>query len=258
MRFTPYLTVLAAIAAITSALPVVDIRWVTIYLTSEKLTGLKLNKTYKNLYSNSLSDFNNNNRTALIDYGVISYTSLFETTNIWRKLSEATGIKRRTTGLLGFDDNDEMEMDDVFYVRGDTFLAAEEVKAGQKVKVYNLSGCSVIFVIGADGKPTTFHITAGKETALARSAATYIQARKKSHNLTPKTILVYTRERATENYNDIVKALGEDLAKLVDHQTYGYNPTLARMTTRWQLVLTVGTTNVKAEQYDITKDTYGI
>lgn len=142
-------------------------------------------------------------------------------------------------------------------MRGDSFQAANEVKVGEKVKVYNLSGCSAIFVIGADGKPTTFHITAGKETKLAKSAATYIQAQQKSHKLTPKTILVYTREGGTTNYNDIVKGLGTDLAKLVVHKKYSYDPATAPNTDRWQLVLTVGTTDVEAAKYDATDDGNG-
>ncbi|CAN8100830.1 unnamed protein product [Discula destructiva] len=132
-------------------------------------------------------------------------------------------------------------------------------KAGQKVKVYNLSGCSAIFVIGADGRPTTFHITAGKEAALAKIAASYIQAQEKSHLLTPKTILVCTREGGTTNYyNDIVKSLGTDLAKLLTHKKYGCDPATASRTERWQLVLTVGTTNFEASKYDVTKDDCGV
>lgn len=155
-----------------------------------------------------------------------------------------------TEGLPEFWENSVVEDEGVHYLRGDTFLAADEVKAGEKVKVYNLSGCSAIFVIGADGKPTTFHITAGHEAKLAKSAATYIQAQQKSKKLTPKKILVYTREGGTTNYNEIIKALGTDLAKVVDHGKYNYNPTTASATKRWQLVLTVGTTQVEAKEYD--------
>lgn len=168
------------------------------------------------------------------------------------KLPKSGKLKQRTEGLSGFDDDDIVDVDDMWYVRGDSFLAADEVKAGQKIKVYNLSGCSAIFVIGGDGKPTTFHITAGKETTLAKSAATYIQAQEKSHKLTPKTIVVYTREGGTTNYNDIVKALGTDLAKLVTHKKYSYDPTTATSKDRWQLVLTVGTTDFAAGGYDVT------
>lgn len=168
------------------------------------------------------------------------------------KLSKAKKLRKRTKGLDGFDDNAVKENNNIWYVRGDSFLAAAEVKTGQKVKVYNLSGCSAIFVIGADGKPITFHITAGKEVSLAKSAARYIQAQEKSHMLVPKTILVYTHEGGTTNYNDINKALGADLAKLVTHKKYSYNPATAPRTERWQLVLAVGTANVEAQKYDAT------
>lgn len=173
-------------------------------------------------------------------------------------LPKAGKVSKRTEGLSGFDGDDVVDVDDMWYVRGDSFLAADEVKAGQKIKVYNLSGCSAIFVIGSDGKPTTFHITAGKEATLAKSAATYIQAQQKSHKLTPKNIVVCTRAGGTTNYEDIVKALGTDLAKLVTQKKYAYDPATAASTERWQLVLTVGTTNIEAHGYDVTTCETGV
>lgn len=107
---------------------------------------------------------------------------------------------------------------------------------------------------GADGKPTTFHITAGMETRLAKSAATYIREQEKSHQLIPKSIVVYTREGGTTNYNDIVKALGTDLAKLAIHKKYGYDPATASRTARWKLTLTVGSTQIVAKEYDVTQE----
>lgn len=80
----------------------------------------------------------------------ISDTSPLDIIKIWAKLTTTGGIEQRTAGLVGFDENNDMEIDNVFHARGDTFLAADEVKAGKKVKLYNLSGCSAIFVIGAD------------------------------------------------------------------------------------------------------------
>lgn len=193
--------------------------------------------------------------TALVTRGAISDTLSLDTRETCTQLPKAGKLEKRTAGLAGFDDNIVIEHDDVWYIRGNTFLAASEplLKAGQKAKVYNLSGCSAIFAIRADGKPDIFHITAGRETTLAKSAATYLQAQEKTHKLTPKTIVVYTREGGTTNYNDIVRALGADLAKLVTHKKYGYNPATAPRTERWQLVLTVGTTDIEAREYDGTK-----
>ncbi|KAJ4391304.1 hypothetical protein N0V93_004921 [Gnomoniopsis smithogilvyi] len=229
MRFTPYVTVLGVVASIASALPTVDIR----------TPG-----------SNDLADFVDRDGTALDAFGVTTDLSPLATRTTCVKLPKAGKLKKRTEGLAGFDDDDIIEYNKVWYMRGDTFEDASRVKAGEKIKVYNLSGCSAIFVIGADGLPTTFHITAGHEATLAKSAATYIQAQEKAKKLTPKTILVYTREGGTTNYNDIVTALGTDLKKLVTHKTYAYNPATASNTKRWQLVLTVGTTDVVATEYD--------
>lgn len=55
-------------------------------------------------------------------------------------------LRERTAGLAGFEEDSHVEVEGVVYVRGDTFVAANEVKVGQKIEVYNLSGCSAIFV----------------------------------------------------------------------------------------------------------------
>lgn len=62
--------------------------------------------------------------------------------------------------------------------------------------------------------------------------------------------MVYTRKGGMTNYNDIIKALGTDLAKLITHKTYDYNPTTVLRTERWELMLTVGTNVVEAKEYD--------
>lgn len=215
------------------------------------MTGLKLNKTHRAPASNALADPVDRDGTAMVSPEAIRDLSPLETRKDCVKLPKAANHKRMTAGLEGFEENFHVEDEGVHYLRGDTFLAADETHDKEKVKVYNLSGCSAIFVIGADNKPTTFHITAGHEARLAKIAGTYLQAQTKAKKLTPKNILVYTREGGVTNYNEIVKALGADLTKLVTHKTYNYNPATASAMTRWQIVLTVGTNQVEAQEYDM-------
>lgn len=94
-------------------------------------TGLELNNTRRTPPSNGLADLVDRDSTALVAERATSDISPLETRKTCVTLPRARKLRQRTEGAAGFDDDDVVEVDSVWYVRGDSFLAADEVRAGQ-------------------------------------------------------------------------------------------------------------------------------
>lgn len=72
---------------------------------------------------------------------------------------------RRGT-MCGYD-----EVTSAWIVDMNEYCEADMVDAGEKVVITDISGCSAVFFFGSDGKPTAYHVEAGKEAVEGKNAA---------------------------------------------------------------------------------------
>lgn len=143
-------------------------------------------------------------------------------------------------GALGGYD----ETTDSWLLDMNDYVEAEDVDAGQNVVITNVSGCSAVFFFGSDGKPTAYHVEAGKEATEGKEAAA-IAVKQKSTS----SCVIYAYEQAKHTaLEKAFKAAGYT----TDCQYVPYKLDASNRKARWQFSLTVPSTSVKATPYTCT------
>lgn len=124
------------------------------------------------------------------------------------------------------------------------YCEAEMVDAGQKVIVTNVSGCSPVFFFGSDGKPTVYHVEAGKEATEGKEAAKIALEQKSTASC---TIYAYEQAKATALQKAFTSAGYTTVCKYVP-----YKLNTSNNKARWQFSLTVGSSSITPSAYTCT------
>lgn len=141
--------------------------------------------------------------------------------------------------LGGYDQDTDTWLLDMNY-----YCEAEDVDAGQKVVITNVSGCSAVFFFGSDGKPTAYHVEAGKEASEGKEAAA-IAVKQKS--TTSCTIYAYEEAKSTALQTAFKAAGYTTVCKYVP-----YKLDTSNNKARWRFSLTVPSTSITATAYTCT------
>ncbi|CAN8099712.1 unnamed protein product [Discula destructiva] len=121
------------------------------------------------------------------------------------------------------------------------YCEAELVEDGAKVVISNVSGCSAVFFFGSDGKPTAYHVEAGKESTEGKEAAKIAVEQKSTSSC---TIYAYEQAKATVLQTAFKAAGYTTTCKYVP-----YKLDTSNNKARWRFSLTVPSTTVTAAAY---------